>query len=771
MKSTQINQNVFLKNYLYIIIFTILGFLIYGNSLLNNYALDDAIVITQNEFTKKGIDGIPDLLTTEGFTGFFGKQKDLVAGGRYRPLSLVTFAIEYQFFGENPFISHLINIILYILTTILLFQILLYFFPESLSKNKYINIPFITSILFLAHPIHTEIVANIKGRDEILTLLGSLAALYYSIKYLNTNQIKYLIFSFIVMFLALMSKENAITFLAIIPLSIYYFTKNSLKRNLTTLIPIAIASLIYLVLRNKIIGFTIGASADELMNNPYLYSTVNEKFATVFYTMLLYIKLLIAPTTLTFDYYPFQIPIINWSDFRAILSILIYLALGIFALLGFKKKTIISYGIWFYLITFSVVSNLIFNVGTFMNERFMYISSIGFFIIIAFLIVKYLINKPKIGFTILGLILVLYSAKTISRNFAWENDYVLFTTDVENSPNSAKGNTSAGGKSLEVAGALKKIQRSYLTDKQLIINALKETPLSNSEIIELTKFNSVAEISNSINKKIDYLQQKSLKHLEKAVKLHTTYNDALLLLGNARFEINPKDIDGVWSAYKQILDRNPTYFRVYQNLGIILTDSINVDKRIKIWSKLLKYDKNNFEAHYQLGHIYGMYKNNLDSAIYFLTKATTIDKNSEKAYKDLGVAYGISMQYQKALEAMNKAFFINPKDYQLLLNIGITYMQLKDFKPAIQTFEKALSLNPQSQEAFSSLIISCLNGKEYDKTINLLLPIYKTNPNDFNVNYNLGVCYQGKGDNKTANTYLNKAKNLNPIMFKNLISK
>ncbi len=768
MSKTVNKSDNFLNKNIYIIIFFVLGFLIYGNSLFNDYALDDAIVITQNTFTKKGFDGIPDLLTNEGFTGFFGKKKDLVAGGRYRPLSLVTFAIEYQFFGQNPFISHLINIILYILTTILLFKLLVYFFKDSFEKHKYLNIPFIASLLFLAHPIHTEVVANIKGRDEIMTVLGSLGALFYTLRYLDTKKIKYLVFSSIVLFLGLMSKENAITFLAVIPLSVYYFTKHSLKSNFIALIPLLITSAIYLFIRNKIIGFTIGASAGELMNNPYLHATAGEKFATVFYTMALYIKLLIFPHPLTYDYYPKQIPIINWADFRAIISLLIYLGLGIFALIGLKKKTIISYGIWFYLITFSVVSNLIFNVGTFMNERFMYFSSIGFFIITAYLFVKYLHNKPKVIFTILGIILLLFSGKTISRNFAWENDYVLFTTDVKTSSESAKSNTSAGGKTLELVGYLKKIQKDKITNIKVLKDRLEKTTMTSTEVKELIKGGTAKAINARITNRIKELQKISLAYLEKAVKIHPTYNDAILLLGNIRYDINKNDIDGVWNAYNRILARNPKYFRVYQNLGIILNDSVPADKRIEIYSKLFKYDSNNFDVNYQLGHIWGRYKANTDTAIYFLNRAVQINPKSEKAYKDLGVAYGISKDYKNALAAMNKSFELDPKDDQLLLNIGITYMQLKDYKQAAQIFEKVLGINPKSQPAINSLIVAYMNSKQYDKAINILHPMYQQNAQDFNLNYNLGAAYQGKGDLKMAKLYLSKAKQINPQMYRQL---
>ncbi|MBE0640560.1 MAG: tetratricopeptide repeat protein, partial [Bacteroidales bacterium] len=79
-----------------------LAIVLYANTLPLDYALDDTLILTGNEFTKQGIRGIPEIMTNDAFTGFFGKQKSLVAGGRYRPLSQVMFAIEYELFGFNP---------------------------------------------------------------------------------------------------------------------------------------------------------------------------------------------------------------------------------------------------------------------------------------------------------------------------------------------------------------------------------------------------------------------------------------------------------------------------------------------------------------------------------------------------------------------------------------------------------------------------------------------------------------------------------------------
>ena len=90
------------------------SFLLYANTLTHGFVLDDAIVITDNMYTSKGVEGIPGILSKETFFGFFkveGKET-LVSGGRYRPMTLVLFAMVYQVAGASPFIFHLLTILL-----------------------------------------------------------------------------------------------------------------------------------------------------------------------------------------------------------------------------------------------------------------------------------------------------------------------------------------------------------------------------------------------------------------------------------------------------------------------------------------------------------------------------------------------------------------------------------------------------------------------------------------------------------------------------------
>lgn len=434
------------------ILFTLaIGLYIY--SVTFEYVLDDQIVLTNNEFTKNGFDGIYDIMTKESFVGRFGSQKNLVAGARYRPLSIVTFAMEYEFFGANKFVSHLINVLLYALLGLLLFRIFHLFFPQKESTKWYFSVPFLATLLFVVHPVHTEVVANVKGRDEIMTLLGALGALYYTFRFASTNSIWPLFCSGCLFFLALLSKENALTFLAVIPLALYFFTNTHFKKIAISLIPLLVASIAYLSIRYLVIGYFLssGTSITDIMNNSFYGLTTSEKFATIFYTLGQYLKLLFFPHPLTHDYYPYQIPIMGWDDIRAIIPLIIHIGLAIIAVLGLKKKSVLSYGIIVYIATLSIVSNLPFTVGVFMAERFIFMPSIGFCLIAAWFLKEKLPSFVKnekianyVGIGLLGVFVIGFAAKTLDRVPEWKNRMTLNLSGVIASPNSARANCFLG---------------------------------------------------------------------------------------------------------------------------------------------------------------------------------------------------------------------------------------------------------------------------------------------------------------------------------------
>lgn len=512
-----------------------LSFILYINTIGNEYILDDISVISENRFTNQGFAGIGKILTTNMFEGFMENYSADLPGGRYRPLSQVTFAIEYQFFGDNPAVGHFGNIVLFALTPVMIFLVLLRMLEPSYDDDKidYLHsIPFLAALLYAVHPIHTEAVANIKGRDEIMAMLLVLTSFYYFLKYFDFENKKYLYSSLIIYFLALLSKENAITYMAVFPLSLVMFRNKNFSDSFKSIIPFLIVSVVFILIRQSIVGSAKELEVPELMNEPFMAMNFVEKYFTIFVTLLLYLKLLFIPYPLTFDYYPYHIPKYGLDNFEPYLAIIIYLGLIYYAFRTFKTNKVISFSILYFIITISIVSNLLISIGTFMNERFLFMPSLAVSIALAYYLTKLTelnINMRNVAIGILAVVSISYSYITIDRNATWKDAFTLFTTDVKTSENSAFGNFAAGGQ---------------------YYNKMTNTEDEN----EKKKFFELAR-----------------KHLSKALEIHPRYSDAALNLGNTYFTYN-QDIDSTIKYYKIAYDVYPFNYNTSINLGRLLRD-------------------------------------------------------------------------------------------------------------------------------------------------------------------------------------------------------
>ena len=487
---------------------------LYLPSVKYEYVLDDKMVITENVFTQRGISGVGDIFGYESFRGYFGEKKNYLEGDRYRPLSIATFAVEQSLLGTvspetksdssaqkklqiqkqesektlRPF-RHFMNAFLYALTAFLMYRVLFLMLinENSISVNKWWQtLPFWITLLFIVHPLHVEVVANIKGRDEILCLLGELSALFFSLRYIDTRKIKYLAFGFSAFLIGILSKESAITFLAIIPLTIYFFRKTTLTQLITVTAPIALGTVIYLMMRVNAIGYlTDDKVVTEIMNNPFADMDFGEKYATIFYTLLMYLKLLIFPYPLTHDYYPYQIPKMNWMQVLPVFSLLLHIGLVFLVYRNWRAKKVWAYGIAFYLLAMSIVSNIFVGVGTFMNERFAYHASFGFCIALVYLIWNFgkknnnevQTNTKELpttnAFYILLLILSLvYGFLTLRREPDWNSGTTLNRSALINSPNSARSNCFYGV-SIWENEYLKIISTGSPEKKQAVLDSMK----------------------------------------------------------------------------------------------------------------------------------------------------------------------------------------------------------------------------------------------------------------------------------------------------------
>lgn len=437
------------KPLFHILLIVIAVFGLYWQTTRFEFVLDDKIVITENNFVKKGTAGIKEIFANDSMNGFLGKNANLLEGGRYRPLSLAVFAVGYEFFGPNNYYFHLLNIVFYLISCLLLYQTLLLLFKKTTGKNSNIKFySFVATILFAVHPTHSEAVANIKGLDEILALLFGVGALFFTFLYFDKNKIIYPIIGGVSFLLGLLAKESTLPLLVAIPVALYFFRNSSLKVVLKSLLILLVPTLIYLHIRYNAMGFLLNNDirATGIMNNPYFDATTGQKTATILFTLLLYLKLLFFPHPLTHDYYPYHIKLLEIYHPYSILALVILGFLIWFAIKGIKTRNKLAYIIFFFFITLSIVSNVVINVGAFMNERFLFIPSIAFSIFVVYLFERYSgISKIKtVLFIITGLMLAGFTYKSANRIPAWENEKSLNITAIKVSKNSARANCFYG---------------------------------------------------------------------------------------------------------------------------------------------------------------------------------------------------------------------------------------------------------------------------------------------------------------------------------------
>ena len=470
----------------------VLSCLVYANTLGHDYALDDAIVITDNTVVQRGVAGWVDLFTHDTFYGFFGEEDRaaLVAGGRYRPLTPALFALEQQL-APGPFIHHLLNVIWYALLVVAVYALV-----RELLRGHTLAwwVPVATAALFAVHPLHTEAVANIKGRDEILALLGAVGAAILVLR----GQHKGKFWggaaggSFL---LGCLAKENAVTFAAVIPLCLYVARG---RRGWKYVAPVWVAAGVFLLLRGSVIGWELGEPSRELLNNPFLrieggrvaVLSFVERLPTVLYSLLLYLRLLFVPVGLVHDYYPAALTLKTWSDPWVWVSGGVHTGLLLWAIIRLRspRPNWVALGVLLYLLTLSIVSNVLFPVGTFMSERFLFMPSLGW----CLAVVALLARRPKLGWMLLPIVLV-FGGLTVLRNPTWQDNYTLFTTDVERQPDSAKLLNAAAG----------------------------------------TRLDRYQQLDDAAQARSRHLLTTAKGHLDRALVIHPTYGNAYLLRGNA----------------------------------------------------------------------------------------------------------------------------------------------------------------------------------------------------------------------------------------------
>ena len=586
--------SLFSKAWFWGAIIALLGFGIYANTLGHDFALDDFSAIKDNRIVKKGLNELTTIWTTHYRYGYWSS-----AGELYRPLPLTMFAIEWQISPDNPFLHHLVNVLLYALTGLLLFLTLLKIF------NKKWLLAFLGTALFIAHPVHTEIVANIKSRDEILAFLFLVISLNWVWSYIEKEKIGYLIGATLAYTIALFSKESAITFLALYPLFIYFFSRSSWKKIGIVTGVLLIPAILFLVVRSQVLsGFVTGGKTNSVLDNLLVgIDNPMDRIATTILLLGKYLWTMIFPHPLGSDFGYDQIPATSFGDWRVLLSLVIHLGLGGIAIWGFKQKHFLSFCVCFYAITFSIFSNVILEIGSSYGERFLYIPVLGFTLAIAYALqhffpratnAKGYFQQFKMPLLLGGILVGLYSVKTIERNPAWKDSYTLYATDIKTAPNSVKLNyhyaLEASKKGQNTKNSVEK-QQYYQAAKQSFTKAIQQYP-------------SYADAYGQLGL-LYYREgnsQEAFKNYQESIKYKT--NNALVYSNMGILYFQNNDLENAKKVYQKAVEIDPYFVDARRNLGVVYAMQKNFPAAIEHFSAALKEAPNDATINQYLGSAY-----------------------------------------------------------------------------------------------------------------------------------------------------------------------
>lgn len=627
------------------IILALVGFIFYINTVYNEFALDDGIVIHKNEYVMEGISGIDSIMSRDAYHSFYKQMnaKAQLAGGRYRPLSIVSFAIEQEFIGsykdgklppancwdkngngkgdpeedingdqlwndndcltEGCMLRHFNNVLFYVISVLLIYMLFKnHMFPQ------YPDLAFLAAFLFCIHPIHTEVIANMKSRDEIFSIIFIALTFINVFKYAETRQTKYIVWSTIHYFLSLLSKEYAITLIFAIPLTLYIFDKEfKLKNYYSLMFGLAAAFVVYMMIRFSIVPLKKPVPDTELLNNPYLLCKGTQKIGTKIYVLIKYLILLFFPAVLSSDYSYDSIHYRTIASWDTLLSAAIYITLIILTYRLIKRKHPAAWGLLFFFSNFLMICNLLMDIGATMGERLIFHSSLGWAVCIAWLFTeegKKYFSSVKMHKTVLWSVLLvitfLFGWRTITRNEDWKNDITLFTHDVKTMPNSVLclGNAGARWIDLSERPANKKHEKEYL--------------------------------------------DKAIGYLNHALELHPKYVNGYLNLGLAYFKLRDYNkAEEIWGKAYQLYPSNPFLGMYYRVLSNVYVQQAFADAKA----------------------------NQLPNAAYWFERASKI----------------------------------YPQDPEIWYNLGGVSFSLKDYAKARMAFEQCLKINPNHEQAKNGL--------------------------------------------------------------------
>ncbi len=687
-------------------------FLVYLNTMQNGYVLDDSMVYSKNTIVNQGFGGIPELLKTPRLKGFGYLKNE-----NYRPLSLVMFAVEVGVFGLNPAVGHFFNILFFVGCVVLLFL-----FLDKLFERKKTIVAFVAALLFAVHPIHTEVVANIKSLDEIFCFLFAFLSMNLFADYMKSGKVWQLVVGLVTLFLSYLSKETVVTFLGIIPLVFFFYLNDDRRRAIFMTAGAVVITGIYLLIRHKILSdYGASTTAVEFIDNALVGAPdIMTRIATALFTLGMYVKLLFIPFPLNSDYGYNSVPYVGFGNIWVLLSLAIYVAAGVTGVFRLIKnrKDPWAFGILFFMATIALFSNIFFLMGSAMGERFLFFASAGFCLLAALAIEKWVLKsevsydafvKNKLAIGLLTVVCLAFSYLTFARNAEWKDNSILFKADLAKSPENGRLNYYVG-----------------------------------NELVE-----NVFPAEQDTTKKRAILAE-GVARLNKAIEIFPKYTDAYTELGTAY--LNMMKYDSAEKQFRTAISQSPYQSIAANNLGTVYLRTDRIPEAIAAYKLAIKIKADFVQAYCNLGTCYARIKQ-FDSAIMSLNQCLAISPGYSEAYMQIGLAYYFSNKFAEAEPYFKKALELNPADMNAANNLGAVYLNSGKYQQAVDIFKQLVAANPNYVNGYSNLGHCYYEMKQYQAAIDVIMKSLSLDPNNVKDIPYIALSYKALGKMDEALKY------------------
>jgi hypothetical protein len=418
----------------------LLAAVVYLNGIAGGFVFDDKLI--QRDPRILGQTSFWTIFVTDYWYTYIGTSADL-----YRPLTIASYALTFAVAGLSSAAFHLVNILLHAVVCGLLVALI-----DALLEDR--SLAVVAGVLFAVHPIHTEAVTGIVGRAEILTALFLVVALYLHARSYSLGGMPragWIALALLSYFCALASKETAIVGPGLL-LLVDYLKPNAgtvrggrweLRRCLGVgLLYLGVVAL-YMLVRFAVLGRFIQKPpphsylllfGQPLM--PRLY-TAREILAT-------YMRLLFFPVTLSADYSYRAVPILDTPNVATFVGLLAAVGLaGAFVWAVRRRVRPVVLAVGLFAIAYSVAANFPVPLQVLVAERLMYLPSVGFCVGLAWLwtvLSRWCTGRVPAGWlrhvpeVVVGTVVLLYGARTFTRNFDWYNNETLYAATVQSTP-------------------------------------------------------------------------------------------------------------------------------------------------------------------------------------------------------------------------------------------------------------------------------------------------------------------------------------------------